>query len=316
MGAEAKAERVAAAPAPADSKASDELFAKLKEKVAPPVAEAKGEEKPDEPKLNYVQRQEKRIKERQERLAAAAEAKAAEEAKYADEKPYDAGRWSNAQGSWDQSGQQWDQSQWESTNYDTAGYEQSHYDTAGYEQSQYTYDEATQYHASQYEGGGYDESQYATEYDQSVYTEAIPEEGQYEYGQSVYTNPQGGIQEEPSAFGGDARTIETLLRHGADPHVKDSHGRACVDLFMDDDDAYNSPIAVLLRDPNASSTTTTQRARHESRLNRSAHDALVSSRCAAMHSNVDVELMDSHQMSLGDAIDAMDEAQRAWSEAR
>ena len=65
MGAEAKAERVAAAPAPADSKASDELFAKLKEKVAPPVAEAKGEEKPDEPKLNYVQRQEKRIKERQ-----------------------------------------------------------------------------------------------------------------------------------------------------------------------------------------------------------------------------------------------------------
>ena len=37
MGAEAKAER-AAAPAPADSKASDELFNKLKEKVAPPVA--------------------------------------------------------------------------------------------------------------------------------------------------------------------------------------------------------------------------------------------------------------------------------------
>ena len=97
MGAEAKAERVAAAPAPADSKASDELFNKLKEKVAPPVAEAKGEEsKSDEPKLNYVQRQEKRIKERQERLAAAAEAKAAEEAKYADEKPYDEGRWSNA----------------------------------------------------------------------------------------------------------------------------------------------------------------------------------------------------------------------------
>jgi hypothetical protein len=26
--------------------------------------------------------------------------------------------------------------------------------------------------------------------------------------------------------------------------------------------------------------------------------------------------VDSHQMSLGDAIDAMDEAQRAWSEAR
>ena len=104
MGTEAKEGRPpAAAPAPADSKASDELFAKLKEKVAPPVAEAKGEEKSDEPKLNYVQRQEKRIKERQERLAAAAEAKAAEEAKYADEKPYDAGRWSNAQGGWDTS---------------------------------------------------------------------------------------------------------------------------------------------------------------------------------------------------------------------
>ena len=207
MGAEAKAERVAAAPAPADSKASDELFNKLKEKVAPPVAEAKGEEKSDEPKLNYVQRQEKRIKERQERLAAAAEAKAAEEAKYADEKPYDAGRWSNAQGSWDQSGQQWDQSQWESTNY-TAGYEQSHYDTAGYEQSQYTYDEATQYHASQYETG-YDESQYATEYDQSVYTEAIPEEGQYH--ETVYT----GIAEEPSAFGGDASVYSAA--YTADP---------------------------------------------------------------------------------------------------
>jgi hypothetical protein len=35
-----------------------------------------------------------------------------------------------------------------------------------------------------------------------------------------------------------------------------------------------------------------------------------------MHSNIDEELVDSHQMSLGDAIDAMDEAQRAWSEAR
>jgi ankyrin repeat protein len=138
-----------------------------------------------------------------------------------------------------------------------------------------------------------------------------------ERGADVFINDAAGTSPLfAAAFGGDACTIETLLRHGADPHVKDSHGRACVDLFMDDDDAYNSPIAVLLRDPNASSTSTTQRAKHESRLNRAAHDALVSSRRAAMHSVVDEELVDSHQMSLGDAIDAMDEAQRAWSEAR
>ena len=215
MGAEAKEGRPpAAAPAPADSKASDELFNKLKEKVAPPVAEAKGEDKPDEPKLNYVQRQEKRIKERQERLAAAAEAKAAEEAKYAEsESKYDAGRWSNAQGGWDTS-------QWDSTNYDTAAYEQSHYD--GYDQSQYasqyddgtqyTYDEGTQYHASQYEGG--DQSGYE-HYDQSVYTEAIPEEGQYTEGyghETIYTAP---VAEEPSAFGGDASVYSAA--YTADP---------------------------------------------------------------------------------------------------
>jgi hypothetical protein len=217
MGTEAKAERVAAAPAPADSKASDELFAKLKEKVAPPVAEAKGEDKPDEPKLNYVQRQEKRIKERQERLAAAAEAKAAEEAKYADtESKYDAGRWSNAQGGWDTS-------QWDSTNYDTAAYEQSQYE--GYDQSQYasqyddgtqyTYDEGTQYHASQYEGGDPSHYDQSHGYDQSVYTEAIPEEGQYTEGyghETIYTAP---VAEEPSAFGGDASVYSAA--YTADP---------------------------------------------------------------------------------------------------
>ena len=205
----------AAAPAPADSKASDELFNKLKEKVAPPVAEAKGEEKPDEPKLNYVQRQEKRIKERQERLAAAAEAKAAEEAKYADENQNTtpgAGATRRAAGiKVASSGIQPQITTRRPTNRATT----TRRATSRASTPRNTYDEATQYHASQYEGGGYDESQYATEYDQSVYTEAIPEEGQYTEGyghETIYTAP---VAEEPSAFGGDASVYSAA--YTADP---------------------------------------------------------------------------------------------------
>ena len=193
LGAEAEAKRAAS---------SEGLFREVKEKTeakAQAVAEAKSG-----PKLNYVQRQEKRIRER-----VAAEAKAQEQARYAEAKNAD-------EQYWDESAQQW---AWTSTQYDAAGYKQSQYDTAGYEQSQFasqqpydqsqfTYDEATQYHASQYEGG-YDQSQYgaAAGFEQSFYTapqHAGPEQSQY---QSVYTagpeQSEYGAAAEPSQFGAE-----------------------------------------------------------------------------------------------------------------
>ena len=124
-----------------------------------------------------------------------------------------------------------------------------------------------------------------------------------------------------AAFADDAGCVAALLAHGADARSHDRDGNAPIDVFMDADDArmdeerfLKSPVVAALREPRDG--VVAARSAHESRLNRVAHDALVAARRtkAAEDDGTLDGTLDPHAIARVGAL--MDEAARAWTEAR